>query len=270
VEDLSIRVQWSISPKLGLTGEPIRIRARITQDGKPFEGMAQVHARISSPEKSIGEVLAAGGKGFKASRQPVDINLRQTLAARGLKTLKLKEFSKKTRDSQPFRKIGEGLYELIFSDTDLDGVYRFDLEAKSGPGKPIFHRRISLFSVVVSSPADNANQVRLEPISPGLFRVKVRPATKKNRPLGPFLGPWLSLKAARGRLVGRLSDNLDGEYSQALRWDGKGPQSFAVEFFGRSSRSNFVNPKVKETKGRVKAKTKTSAKTKSVKKQPER
>lgn len=257
VEDLSLRVQWSISPKLGLTGERIRIRARITQDGKPFEGQAQVKARISSPDESIGEVLAVGGKGFKASRQSVDVNLRQTLAARGLKALKLKKFSKRTQDSQPFKKVGPGLYELIFSDTELDGVYRFDLEAKSMSMRPIFHRRISLFSVLVSAPASEANTVRLESISPGIFRATVRPATKKKRPLGPFLGPWLSLKAARGRLIGKLSDHLDGDYSQILSWDGKGLPSFSLELFGR--RSGFtklakpqVNPNAKTRSGKKK------------------
>jgi hypothetical protein len=198
LEDLSLRVHWSISPKLGLTGEPIVVRARITQDGQPYGGKAEIRARVSSPAGSTGEILAAGGKGFKKPVLQADPNVRSAVAAKGLQAFGLKELPDRQLASKTFKRTGTGMYELVFTSTELDGIYRFDLEAEGRTSKTAFHRRLSLFSVLVSAPADRAGTTRLFPVSKGVFRVEVTPLTRNKRPIGPFLGNWIQLNASQG------------------------------------------------------------------------
>jgi hypothetical protein len=233
VEDLSLRVHWSIHPKVGVTGEPVVVRARITQNGKPFTGEAQVRARVTSPTASVGEVLAKGGKLLKGGAGQPDPNLRQAAATKGLAAMKMKALPPGKVAEKAFSAVGKGEYELVFEGTNLDGVYRFDVEAQSHAKGAEFHRRITLFSVLVSAPTKGASTVQLLPVAAGLFRLEVTPVRKDKRPVGPFLAPVIKLIPAQGKLSGPVTDHLDGRYSQLLSWNGKGTQAIAIDVLGR-------------------------------------
>lgn len=231
VEDLALRIQWSLAPKLGLTGTDIVVRARITNRGEPFRAKAKVSAVVTSPDASTGDILAQGGRNLGASsgRAP-DRNLRAIVAARGMKLLGHKDVPTRLSARLPFRSLGDGEYELRFRDTNLDGIYRFELQAQSTDEKNRFHRGTTLFSVLVSRPAEGA--ARLQSLGNGLYRAVLKLVRADKKSVGPFLAPYLVFRTSHGKLSGRIKDHLDGTYSQLLAWDGKGKPQVTVEILG--------------------------------------
>lgn len=263
VEDLSIQVRWSIAPALGFAGEPIVLRARITRDGKPFDGAARVRGRVVAPTVAAGELLARGGTLLKRrSRSTVDPNLRRAVAAKGLAAGKLKELP--TEESPVrFRRKGVGVYEMVFRATDVDGVYRFDLDAESREPGTVFHRRVTLFAVLVSAPDAGSTPVRVTPLGPGLMQVTVTPRASRNRRVGPFLSPYLRLRTNQGEFSGGITDYLDGSYGQVLAWKGRGLPGVTVELLGRSFQAG---PTKRARKSEPAAKPRSDAKAKGKKK----
>jgi hypothetical protein len=234
IEDLALRIQWSIDPKLGVTGDSIVVRARITYQGKPFTGKARVSAIVTSPSTSTGHLLAQGGRKAPAtSGGAPDRNIRALVAAAGLKAAKLTDFPVTRSKSQAFKSLGKGVYELTYTKTAEDGVYRFDLIAEGLDRKFRFQRRITLFSVLVSDVAKSNATVKSH--SKGLYLATVRPMRADKALVGPFLASKLTFQTTLGQFTGATKDHLDGSYSRLLAHSGKGKPKVSVSILDVSS-----------------------------------
>jgi hypothetical protein len=233
VEDLALRIEWSIAPKLGLTGDPIVLRARVTRKGRPFTGPVRISAVVTSPDASTGHLLAQGGRNLRrTSGGPADRNVRSQVAANALKVAKLDDFPTRKSRALAFGRVGKGTYELEFTRTSEDGVYRFELEALCTDARMRFHRRITLFSVLVGAPAGAETTVKRH--GSGLHQVTVTPRRADKRLVGPFLAPQLVLHSTHGKFTGAIKDHLDGTYSRLLAWDGKGKPTVRGTLLGRA------------------------------------
>jgi len=123
IEDLALRVSWTVTPQLGMTGEPIVITARITEKGSPYRGEAQVYAQVRLPTEHQGDLIARGMRERRVqTRADGDASTRGQIISAILERHGRQDFKFAQRDRQQFQRMDQGVYQLVFRDTAYDGA----------------------------------------------------------------------------------------------------------------------------------------------------
>lgn len=241
-EDLDLRIQWLLNPQLGVTGEPITLEARITYQSRPYAGDVTVKARVTRPDEARGDLVARelrkmqGSRKMGAAATPAgDTSRRAQIISAVLASYERQDYLYKALSGQLFQSEGEGVFCLQFTDTENDGVYRFDLEAegRDEQGSLVFARRATRFSTLLPNIDAGKTEIRVEALENNLYRLLVTPMTSFGHFMGPFLADHLIISTTQGLPVGRLTDNLDGSYTQLIQTTGVVPDTFSIDVLGR-------------------------------------
>ena len=231
LEDLELRIQWVVTPQLGFTGRPIDLEARITYRGRPYEGKVSVTATVTRPDEAQGDLLAKDLRKKPVPTQPAgDSSQRSQIISAVLGRYERQDFLFKSIPGLAFERVESGSYRLKFTDTDNDGVYRFDLKAegRDEKGNLLFARRSTRFCTLIQDIDGDRTETQIELLEKDLYRVVVTPMTKTGNYIGPFLADHLSVQSTQGKRVGRLRDNLDGSYTQLIQTRGAVPRDISI------------------------------------------
>lgn len=231
LEDLDLRIQWSATPQLGMTGQPIDLEARLTYQGEPYQGDVTVTADVTHPDEAQGDLLAKELRQNPVSAKPRgDTSQRGRIISEVLERYDREDFLFESTPDLTFESTGDGVFHLQFTDTDYDGVYRFDLraEGRDENGDLLFARRATRFCTLISNIDGSQTDTQVASADENLYRVVVTPRTPSGNFVGPFLADHLTVQSTQGTAVGRVQDNLDGSYTQLVQTSGVAPQDVAI------------------------------------------
>jgi hypothetical protein len=237
LEDLDLRIQWSARPQFGVTGPPIELEARVTYQGDPYQGDVTVTADVTRPDEAQGDLLAESLRDDPVSVTPKgDTSQRERVVSSVLERTGRDGFRYASTPDLTFDDEGDGVHRLSFTDTDYDGVYRFDLraEGRDEAGDRVFARRATRFCTLIPDIDGGRTTTEIEQVDGGLYRVGIVPRTSTGEFVGPFLADLLTVQSTRGTAVGELDDELDGSYTQIVRTDGAEPSDVSVGVRGRT------------------------------------
>ncbi|UHQ22246.1 VWA domain-containing protein [Lysobacter sp. 5GHs7-4] len=239
-DNASIYSRYAVSQNKAGIGEPLQLKATLTEGGKPLTGLAAgtVRAFISGPAESLGNILAAGkakagdapqgdalsAAGLKAQAMLNDPAQRDKLLAAlelgAEKGIELKETSPGVYTGEYPATLAEGVYQV---------TYRID---SSSPDNGGFTRVYTTDHYVQVAPdaAATAKTIKHEParacpstFAGGCVQVTLKPVDAKGNLVGPGKGASVQLvQPFEGGLVGDVIDNLDGSYRIVIGYNKKG------------------------------------------------
>lgn len=245
IEDLALKIKWSVTPQYGVTGEPIIITARILNDDQYLDGNISVSTKITKPANAQGEFIArAVQKKPVAVNKKGDANIRSQVISQIFDRSDMHDFDYSVEDQVKFEKIDTGVFQLVFDQTQYDGMYRFDLIAKGTKkdGTPLFARRTSR-SVVLSTNVANLTDVTWNPVAGNIYALTITPVSNKGVMVGPFLAEQMKLVGNRGEKQVTFKDNLDGSYKALVQVNTNKPDPFGYALsFGKRMVPIAKNP----------------------------
>lgn len=237
LEDLDLRIQWSVTPQLGLTGDPIALVARVTYQGEPYEGDVTVTADVSRPDEAKGDILAEALQADPVSVTPKgDTSQRGRIISTVLEREGREAFRRSATPDLTFEADEEGVYRLQYTDTDYEGVYRFDLRAEGTDeaGDTVFARRATRFCTLMPAIDGGRTTTSIDPVDDDVYSVDITPRTVDGNFAGPFLADQLTVRSGQGTAVTDLDDNHDGTYTQLVQTDGAPPEDVSIDVRGRT------------------------------------
>jgi len=230
-DNASLASEFRVSqPEPGI-GRPLRLTARFTEDGNPIQGLppGSVRAFLSRPEESLGNVLPKA----KVMKSAVSVKtsdddpisevgriVAAMLADPVLRESILAALEPSVGTELILKEFKPGLYAADYTDTRVSGVYsvRFYVEGKSA-GNGIFTRTFSSdrsVEVVVDEKA-TLDTVRVAPIPSctlvgGCNAITLTPVDAAGNLLGPGKAGLINVTKDFGKVLGPISDQLDGSY----------------------------------------------------------
>ena len=112
--------------------------------GAPYKGSVSVSATVTRPDESQGHLVASEQQKQPVAPKPVgDTSHRREIIATVLGRRDRHDFLFKSLPPVAFAVSSDGVYKMQYTDTQFDGVYRFDLQAegRAADGKRVFARR---------------------------------------------------------------------------------------------------------------------------------
>jgi|GEM_PF-5668788 len=235
IEDPRTIAEFAIDDADYSTGQPIVLTARITEDGIPRLGLADVYAElIRSPAVAMGTLMAQNEPPPADARQTpgrADLTPRVEYLRAVMNKLGLSSLSALGGARIPLQDDGrgadaradDGIYSGAFPDTQFEGSYTFRFRARGRTlGGRVFDRTTTLSEYVdiVASP----DQTQVELVDSVVDQeAKTIRATLRVTPLdgfGSFLGPFRTEAIRPWSNVGQFEpsgiDNRDGSYSFTL------------------------------------------------------
>ena len=232
------------------TGEPIPIRVKLTDNGKPVLN-ANVQAQLMGPANSQGNILSTTPTPPPASpgpdpastkgqakldalyKDPANANL---FADKGLPTVALHDNA------------NSGVYTGSFANTSNEGHYYFTVRARgTSAAAGDFQRTLWIARFVRSKPSSTNTVFKLlsyDPQSNGTALARLQAIPHDS--LGNFLGPGyekdMHIKSSAGTAETPLDDKLDGSYEITYRLPSTSSNpSFAIDIIGTEVKTETLH-----------------------------
>lgn len=216
-----------------LTGEPIPIHVKLTDDGSPVTD-ATVQLQPLGPEYGVGDILSETsrpsgtpdlhGDGPVSEAQAKLLLIRQSPADRDLfayKSLRSAQLFDQGKDGD--KAANDGIYTAVFNEATEEGYYHFAVTVlgnSSSNGN--FQRTWKLVAFV--RPALNFDNSELKVtnyqiLNTGevLTRIRADVRDRLGNHLGPGYSDLLQISASDGKPVSALEDKLDGTYERSFQ-----------------------------------------------------
>ena len=244
LDDSSLKYDFHLLREDYGVGEAIPLRARVSDGGLPVTG-AQAEVVVSVPPGGLGTFLSENAVsaedlekdfGIDADHFSTPVAKKEFILLRDERLRKQRQPSSVTLElfddgaaEHGDQVAGDGVYSNLFTDTRVAGHYHFAFRlAGEAPLSGAFSRQQSMGTTVRLKVVDPANT--LIAFERGeRDRVRVTPIDGYGNWLGPGFGHLIRVRLDQGKLVGELTDNLDGTYSQGISVDWNNPGSAAVE-----------------------------------------
>ncbi len=209
-------------------GEPLSLRATLTDGGSPLAGLAagSVTAEVCRPDAGLGNVLSASaakpGEGSTVDPvSPAGLKVQTMLADPDERAVILSALEATGCDTLTLGEGDPGVYGAQYTDTSVEGVYRvrFSVDAQAaGSGRFTRVWTLTRYVSVVSDPEatlDSATSTAITPCSyaGGCFGITLKPVDGAGNLLGPGKETLFSLVDFDGVLLQPVADNLDGSYT---------------------------------------------------------
>ena len=244
VDDHSLKYDFHLVRADYGVGEPIPLRARISDGGLPVTALEQAEVVVSIPPAGLGTFLSEHSVSDRDMEQDLGVDpdhfstrvaRKQFILLRDDELRRQREPSSTTvelfDDGDPEHGdqiAGDGVYSNLFTGTTVPGHYHFDFRlAGEAPLSGAFARRQSMSTTVRIKAVDAEDTLIRFERDPD--RVLVTPIDAFGNWLGPGYDHLIRVRLEKGEAVGELVDNLDGTYSQEIRVDWDAPGSATVE-----------------------------------------
>jgi hypothetical protein len=224
-EEKSLGYQFGVEGTRHPVGEPLKVFANLTWDGKPLKDLnGELRVRWEKPASALGTLLhetKAPDTRLPELKEPrlpyqskVD-GLLQNPDFRG----RMGQVSQDPKDPALLMKhAGDGRYSLEFSDTAVPGTYRFfvQLEMKSPKGEPV--RRIEQVEAIVEAiPNGTVSEVKSSQTGENAFTLTFLPKDSKGNVLGPGYDDFITVRIdGKGTVKAVANPAVNGEYQVQL------------------------------------------------------
>ena len=249
VDDSSLKYDFHLIRGDYGVGEPIPLRAQISDGGIPVTGLAQAEVFVSAPPGGLGTFLSENAVSAEdlGKDYGVDPDHFSTLVAKkAFILLQDDQLRKKRTPTSATLKLfddgtaahgdqvaGDGIYSNLFTNTQAPGHYHFDFRlGGDAPVSGAFSRQQSMGTTVrikVVDPDDTKLQFERDQ-----NRLVITPIDSFGNLLGPGYGHLIRVRLDTGSLVGDLVDSLDGTYIQGIDVDWDDPGTAVVEILDGS------------------------------------
>ena len=234
--DTTLKMKAALDKETYGTGDRITLTAKITERGQPVTGLKDVVVKIARPEEGIGNWFAVNkvtaeqlkripGKRDNENLSPLH---RKALYLIDIKKVAFPEVMGPTTTNlyddgtHGDLKANDGIYTNRFTDTRKEGTYSFHFYAsgKTSWGN-LFERDELIEKYVTVNVAPKYVLVEVIPLTLPekdlrRFKIVITPRDALGNYLGPRYSGMIKLTTSQGRFTKRLTDNLDGTYSQIL------------------------------------------------------
>lgn len=239
-DNASIVSRYNVGQTKTGIGEPLQLKATLTEGGKPLVGLpaGTVRAFISGPALSLGNILSDGKA--KAGEAPQGdalsasgLKLQAMLADPAQRDKILKALELGAEKGIELKETSPGVYTGEYPATLAEGVYQVTYRIDStSSDNGAFTRVFTTDHYVQVAPdaAATAKTIKHEPARPcpstyagGCIKLTLTPVDGKGNRVGP--GKSTSFQVVQpfeGGLVGDVTDNLDGSYSLVIGYNKKG------------------------------------------------
>jgi VWA domain-containing protein len=253
-DDASIKTELSVVPTDYAAGDPIKLRARLTQFGLPILGIGRhpgdkIIVTPLKPGQSLGDVLSDSN----ASTTSTAPDVQPGFEAKLFNTLQLNPLVQKTDssitlfdDGKPEHGdeiAGDGVYSAFYPSV-LPGHYNFLFLVEATDPSTVRFSRQQLRTIYVRPVPDGANSTFQTRVvrhdRGGVLNISMTPRFKPGPGcstdthcgrMGPGFGPYLWLTAP-GETPVRAKDspNLDGTYTASMNFTGPPPSQVSLHF----------------------------------------
>lgn len=239
-DNASIVSSYDVGQAKAGIGEPLQLKATLTEGGKPLTGLpaGTVRAFISGPSQSLGNILSDGKAKLGEAPQA------DALSAAGLKVqAMLKDPAQRDKilaalelgaeKGIELKETSPGVYTAEYPATLAEGVYQVTYRIDStSPDNGGFARIYTTDHYVQVAPdaAATAKTITHGPASScpstyrgGCVQITLTPVDGKGNRMGPGKGPSFQLvQPFEGGIVGEVKDNLNGSYTVVVGYNKKG------------------------------------------------
>lgn len=218
-----------------LTSQPIVLRAKISEDGKPKTGLMEVYADlIRFPALAAGSLIAENSPPDGYPSVPpakTDSTMRSHYLRGVMQKMKIETLSNTGGPRTYLRDDGlgcdarkdDGIYTGVFNGTSYEGSYTFKFRAR-GKNKAdvVFDRTETLSAYVKFAPSPVTTKVEVVRTVEGpkekmvTSTIRVTPRGASGDYLGPFQGDLINVWTSVGNFKPGYVDNKDGSYSYSL------------------------------------------------------
>jgi hypothetical protein len=253
-DDGAIKSDLSVVPADYKAGDSIRLRAKLTQLGRPILGLGshasdKIQADLIKPGQSIGDILSDSTASPTPSgpdpQSPAEAKLFNTLQNNPSALKHVSDSVQLYDDGKPEHGddiAGDGIYSALYPAT-LPGHYNFLFSIESTDPNSVRFSRQQLRTAYVRSVPDAGNTV----FQTSIFsrdngnvlsivmtpRVKPGPGCSINDPKCGRMGPgWANYFwfTAPAQTPFKAKDNLNGTYTATLAFTGSTPPPVSVHF----------------------------------------
>ena len=233
--DSQLKMEVALDRKTYRVGDMVVLTAKLTAGQRPITGLRDVSVSITGPEEGRGN--------WFAKHKVTAAELREIAERRGDEILSI--LSRKALFLTDIRKLkfpgrtapvvlrlyddathgdaaaNDGVYTNQFADTSKEGTFCFHFRATGPIRGGAFERDRMIQKYLTPRPFSGGILVRVIPVLPPVgelrrFRVVVTPRDPFGNHIGPGYAKALQMRAAKGRLLGAVKDNLDGSYTQVF------------------------------------------------------
>jgi hypothetical protein len=222
-------------------GDKIKLRAKLTQFGRPILGLGshpgdKIVAELVKPGKSIGDILSDSNASADPSgpdvQTPAEAKLDNTLKANPSALIHKTDTIKLFDDGKPEHGddvAGDGIYSALYL-ADLPGHYNFLIAAEAVDPKAVRFSRQQLRTAYVRPFPDGGNtDFQTSIVSKGTMQVIMTPRCKARDHMGPGWANYFWFTAP-GVTPFKAKDNLNGTYTATLNFTGSKPPQVSVHF----------------------------------------
>ncbi|WP_082575461.1 vWA domain-containing protein [Lysobacter sp. Root667] len=239
-DNASIISRYSVSQTKSGIGEPLQLKATLTEGGKPLAGLpaGTVRAFISGPELSLGNILSDGkGKAGDAPQgdplSAAGLKVQAMLADPAQRDQILKALELGAEKGIELKETSPGVYTGEYPATLAEGVYQvsYRIDSTSSDNGAFTRVYTTDHYVQVAPDAEaTAKTIKHEPARPcpstfagGCVQLSLTPVDAKGNRVGPGKSASFQLvQPFEGGIVGDVTDNLDGSYTLVIGYNKKG------------------------------------------------
>ncbi|MCH5372486.1 MAG: hypothetical protein JJ992_00795, partial [Planctomycetes bacterium] len=252
-DDPALDLRYSAGGEDPGAGEAVPLRVEVIENGNPVAGLT-VHARAVGPEIGLGDILSepqvaipslTGGPSIAAvaASAPPSGDKPPTVAAQKLASLLEQDptlLNLAPREAILLSESHPGVYEaqLPASATAAAGTYDFRFQVDGTTPENGAIQREQRFSRYLRTKPDPAVTVVAAAVLPRTkvptVRVAVTPLDRNGHRLGPGWARYVLPDTDAGRLVGTVTDNLDGSYVFDLAADSDYVGPLRIDILGAS------------------------------------
>lgn len=251
-DNASIVSRYNVNQSKSGIGEPLQLKATLTEGGKPLVGLpaGTVRAFISGPELSLGNILSDGkGKAGDAPQgdalSAAGLKVQAMLADPAQRDKILKALELGAEKGIELKETSPGVYTGEYPATLAEGVYQVSYRIDStSSDNGAFTRVYTTDHYVQVAPdaAATAKTIKHEPVRPcpstfagGCVQLSLTPVDAKGNRLGPGKSASFQLvQPFEGGIVGDVTDNLDGSYTLVIGYNKKGMAPPALRIDGQT------------------------------------
>ncbi|MFQ6070835.1 MAG: VWA domain-containing protein [Candidatus Aminicenantales bacterium] len=219
------------------TGDPIKLTATLTQNGKPLLLAEGVWVDVISPAQSNGNLLAdclpfVQPEDYREYKRDIknelyprlfDVKLAVLLSdPEAVSMMKAKVVQKiqlfdDGRKEYGDLKANDGIYSNVFTNTYFPGSYEFRLHILASSECGRVERTESMSTLVSINTFDpEKSSIKAIQVKDDMYAISVRPADRFGNLLGPGNERFINIFATGGELEGDVTDQFDGSYEQLI------------------------------------------------------
>lgn len=241
-DDSTIKSELSVVPGDYTPGDSIRLRAKVTQNGRPVRDVGagsgdKMIVEVVRPGRSIGDLLSDSTASATPPTATPDIQpgaaakLFNTLQGRQASLVRDQDTVTLFDDGRPEHgddTADDGVYNALYR-TRLAGHYNFLFGVEgTAPSGDRFSRQQLRTAFVRPVPAAGGTVFQTS-VTRDVLSIVMTPRTRSGDRMGPGWGNYFWFTAP-GQAPFKATDNLDGTYTATLAFSGAQPPAVSAHF----------------------------------------